>query len=1366
MIKGNFDLQHQLIQRPQGFSPVREQAEVTGEIQVKQLTGRQVVVAEGWPTWTSTLLASGCQNVMVASTNFDGKAWLATDLDFFESVFGTSVLAFNMDSMAQLLGHRHGCSQAWWLQGSYLFVQNIVAKINAFRPQIGDITMIFTGRPRNQQRPLLLDRKITWHRVQHAALGGITLSTWEFGSTAAYDRVIFRQNPIRRSLGDILDCTQKGIICSEPQDDDSLLSRKRHLNHVSDSQSKQLWLNKTSLLPWGHHEINVIAPSVFSRSGFCKRRLSDHELFHAYDLQMNQIERISDGGPQLCSDHLGFVHAAPEKVLMCGFSAVANTWFSPHTASVATSSSASLSSSIALLEYANDSDDGDDSWDQNAKAVKSDDATAHVDMWDAYSVRSFVLEDHRLCFENLGFDFSSFALAQPRVCLATSTSLQPAHTQLFVQLRVIGLRWYRLKVVSSFKKFLKQKYGHDVLLLWANRTQLHWDCQPPSSASSIVVGEFGTQLLPLSRPWWTELELDVSVGGDALRRALNADWWDWTFGSTPLFWRWPRERQRELRDGLRSCIKFDKLPNYWARQLYPSDPLHREKLIKKVSKVVAPTRGYVTKGLVKSLTGFFAVPKGVDDIRVVYDATKCGLNNALWSANFWLPTIDTILRNSSLDAWYGDIDLGEMFLNYPLDPRLRPYAGIDVTAVLNPTLSDAELRQCKREVQRWGRCAMGLTTSPILCTKAFAWSEEMIRGDRLCVSNCLGWDIVHLNLPGSASYNPSLPYAYRVDSKTGQIAGYFGTYVDDIRPVGNTEKHCWRIARRVASVANYLGQQDAPRKRRRITQTPGAWAGALIKAKEENLYVTTSQEKWDKCKNFLQRWQREIESTGSGIPLLQHKDLQKGRGHLVYLCRTYPSATPFLKGIHHTLESWRPGRDGDGWKFNTSQWKAFLKDLGSDMDGDLAWTEVKRRYVEKFNTDPPQEVSPVKRLATDIGTLLMLMRSKKPPLRLVRGKSITKVKYGFGDAAGSGFGSVWQSKEGLSYRYGVWGDDMQGSSSNFRELTNLVESLEVMHMDGSLNGTEIFFFTDNATAERAFFKGNSSSLLLHGLVTRLRDLEMNGGCIIRLCHVSGKRMIAQGADGLSRGNLSEGVMSHGNIMQDVPLHLSCLDRENNIRDWLKTWVMLDRGEEIEYLSPEDWFERGHDLLREGSANIDGRWEPRHKAGIFVWTPAPAVADVVLEQIRQARHKRQESTHIFLCPRLFEPYWKGPLFKSADIVFEVPASTSFWPASSFEPLVVGLYFPFLRVEPWQLKGSQALLAVGKQLRQLWKTGEITAGALLCKLWTMQRKLASMPRGMVCKMLSSFSCNDLPCEPPVKRRRIGMESQQGQGSVHDS
>ena len=55
-------------------------------------------------------------------------------------------------------------------------------------------------------------------------------------------------------------------------------------------------------------------------------------------------------------------------------------------------------------------------------------------------------------------------------------------------------------------------------------------------------------------------------------------------------------------------------------------------------------RGYVdSETEVASLMSFFYVPKGKDDIRMVYDGTKCGLNGAVWVPSFFLPTMETHL---------------------------------------------------------------------------------------------------------------------------------------------------------------------------------------------------------------------------------------------------------------------------------------------------------------------------------------------------------------------------------------------------------------------------------------------------------------------------------------------------------------------------------------------------------------------------------------------------------------------------------------------------------------------------------------------------------------------------------------------------
>ena len=125
-----------------------------------------------------------------------------------------------------------------------------------------------------------------------------------------------------------------------------------------------------------------------------------------------------------------------------------------------------------------------------------------------------------------------------------------------------------------------------------------------------------------------------------------------------------------MRDGTKAFIHQNKLPAYSKPQRLSKDKVTRERVIAKVNGV--RSRGYINTGGVKSTTSFFDVPKGDSDIRMVYDATKCGLNAALWTPNFFLPTIDSILCNADDNTWFGDIDLSEMFLNYWLDEELRP----------------------------------------------------------------------------------------------------------------------------------------------------------------------------------------------------------------------------------------------------------------------------------------------------------------------------------------------------------------------------------------------------------------------------------------------------------------------------------------------------------------------------------------------------------------------------------------------------------------------------------------------------------------------------------------------------------------------
>ena len=171
---------------------------------------------------------------------------------------------------------------------------------------------------------------------------------------------------------------------------------------------------------------------------------------------------------------------------------------------------------------------------------------------------------------------------------------------------------------------------------------------------------------------------DLELGRMVIQRAVNSTWFEWDSGSALIFWRWPSYSIKDVKYGGKIYIS-GKLLTSWEAQNLPRDPTNKRKLLEKVATVIH--KGYLEDGLVKNLTSFFAVPKGDDDIRVVYDASKSGLNVALWAPNFGLPTIDTVLRSVGFNSWMGDADFGEHFLNFPLDKGLRPYAGVDVTDV-------------------------------------------------------------------------------------------------------------------------------------------------------------------------------------------------------------------------------------------------------------------------------------------------------------------------------------------------------------------------------------------------------------------------------------------------------------------------------------------------------------------------------------------------------------------------------------------------------------------------------------------------------------------------------------------------------------
>ena len=81
-------------------------------------------------------------------------------------------------------------------------------------------------------------------------------------------------------------------------------------------------------------------------------------------------------------------------------------------------------------------------------------------------------------------------------------------------------------------------------------------------------------------------------------------------------------------------------------------------------------KSYLSAGFVKSYLHFFAVPKDPTDVRIVYNGTSCGLNEALWAPNFYLPMSQCASLLLSFSSWIADADFGKMFHNFTMEDRI------------------------------------------------------------------------------------------------------------------------------------------------------------------------------------------------------------------------------------------------------------------------------------------------------------------------------------------------------------------------------------------------------------------------------------------------------------------------------------------------------------------------------------------------------------------------------------------------------------------------------------------------------------------------------------------------------------------------
>jgi hypothetical protein len=134
---------------------------------------------------------------------------------------------------------------------------------------------------------------------------------------------------------------------------------------------------------------------------------------------------------------------------------------------------------------------------------------------------------------------------------------------------------------------------------------------------------------------------------------------------------------------------------------------------------------------------------------------------------------------------------------------------------------------------------------------------------------------------------------------------------------------------------------------------------------------------------------------------------------MVYVAGTYRWLPAYLKGIHLTLESWRPGKDEYGWP---SEPESAVEDNAVlDIMEEEAWKSVvdkpdlgpaTKGAVEGERQDGPASgfVAAVPRLGPNLEAILSFLETESPVMVMARpAASSMCLAYGFGDASGEGF---------------------------------------------------------------------------------------------------------------------------------------------------------------------------------------------------------------------------------------------------------------------------------------------------------------------------------------------------------------------------
>ena len=125
--------------------------------------------------------------------------------------------------------------------------------------------------------------------------------------------------------------------------------------------------------------------------------------------------------------------------------------------------------------------------------------------------------------------------------------------------------------------------------------------------------------------------------------------------------------------------------------------------------------------------------------------------------------------------------------------------------------------------------------------------------------------------------------------------------------------------------------------------------------------------------------------------------------------------------------------------------------------------------------------------------------------------------------------------------------------------------------------------------------------------------------------------------------------------------------------------------------------------------------------------------------------------IVIIPVVMQPDWFKQFAKVTYIYLFIPAgSIPEWPSNMHKARKIGIYFPFLRHQPWDLTQGQFMGRLGSTLSALHRTDSEGGGGLLRQFWCACNCIATIKLGLVRTLLSEDTWHKLL---GVSRKRSG-------------